>query len=851
MSDKDKKPPPWKAEVPEPENIVVYEDGQFRCELINYVAKGDRVKDIRVRGPIRFTRKEALKDGRDLYNTSLVAGYDPALFKVRERRKELETLKYKPEDLMKEDEGEQKKREEDKKRQQESNNRLMNEELNRKELLQQMAARTSSLNERHKPVGPKWIKPGPMVVLPEMIDHVSTGWLIHEKQDSQGKHRPWLYFNGGTGKYYRQKDDGEGYIQIGVPHAPQEYPINVRLGSASLLSGAGKKLDFAVLLPELNKTGFLLKQPLEFMDKPASLLVLCDGLRNAPAAAEFCAKRCHTVLLPKLSARSTEFEDFELVDILRDTVDSLDGLLLNSPACYAGCGFGIALQVGMRVACGSLGGVRCILSRPPDVLSNVGVSARVAASRAAVAATASWSSKCLAGGDANMLASEDERLRVESIGGQIFGPGVRLSARSAGPSTLQGISEERERLLLQVSRATGAFSTLGLRAEDLKGGAASIRSMYRKRSLQVHPDKVPANLRQHAVAVFAKLEAAATSVQDMLQADPKAAALLLQIDQAQDTGKLGADPAVAAQLLGVAEGSTSKVVKAAVKAKFHGPLGRLQNLSSSRTHVERGLNALEIAEAAVVRATQLWTPPEGDESVLVTRALGCKDLKAPVPLLTSSMTAECVNITPGAVVAVAMVSDGLHAIKEVQIAKLLSRHSPSRPRAAALRMALEGSAAAPGEAVSAIAAFYDFDSASSSSSSDSPAAKRAKVAKPDKVRISHVLLRWTGLKGEDEFSRPGFPPPTRTQADAEKELLDLLEQLLAGDAKTLGARFKAEVLKRSECGTACNVPYADVGWIDQGGAEPAIEAAAFSTPAGGLSDVCISSRGAHLMYRLG
>jgi parvulin-like peptidyl-prolyl isomerase len=117
--------------------------------------------------------------------------------------------------------------------------------------------------------------------------------------------------------------------------------------------------------------------------------------------------------------------------------------------------------------------------------------------------------------------------------------------------------------------------------------------------------------------------------------------------------------------------------------------------------------------------------------------------------------------------------------------------------------------------------------------------------------VSHVLLKWRGLKGEDEFERPGKPAPTRTQAEAERELLELMEELLAaGDHKTLGARFKVEVLKRSECSTALNVPYADLGWVEPGGAEPAMVAAAFDTPAGGLSDVVMTSRGAHLMYRL-
>ncbi|CAK0795683.1 unnamed protein product, partial [Prorocentrum cordatum] len=81
---------------------------------------------------------------------------------------------------------------------------------------------------------------------------------------------------------------------------------------------------------------FLLKQPLDFMDKPASLFVLCAGLRGSAAAADFCARRIHTLLLPKLSGRATVWYDFELVEALTETAKAMDDMLLDSPACFAG-----------------------------------------------------------------------------------------------------------------------------------------------------------------------------------------------------------------------------------------------------------------------------------------------------------------------------------------------------------------------------------------------------------------------------------------------------------------------------------------------------------------------------------
>ena len=101
-------------------------------------------------------------------------------------------------------------------------------------------------------------------------------------------------------------------------------------GSVCLPTSSGRKDDMAVILPELSRTASLLKQclgaisakiparssarnshfpvlgPLPFMDKPAALFLLVDGLRQSNLAAEWCAKRLHTHLLPRLSATRPE-----------------------------------------------------------------------------------------------------------------------------------------------------------------------------------------------------------------------------------------------------------------------------------------------------------------------------------------------------------------------------------------------------------------------------------------------------------------------------------------------------------------------------------------------------------------
>eukprot|EP00927_Polykrikos_kofoidii_P059532 TRINITY_DN54681_c0_g1_i1.p1 TRINITY_DN54681_c0_g1~~TRINITY_DN54681_c0_g1_i1.p1 ORF type:complete len:884 (+),score=186.44 TRINITY_DN54681_c0_g1_i1:76-2727(+) len=874
----------WTASVPAPEAIVILEEGRYRAELINFIQKGDRVKDIRVRGPIRTLRKEALKDAAELRRAAHKGGHDPSLFHVRARRKDLESVRWTQKDLAdvedKEEDERQRRREEDEARQKKEDDAKQQKaagNLSFEETVSRLMRQQEESFNKFKPVGPNWQKPGSMVALPKIKDHPNhpSAWKVHSKQDASGKYRAWLYFSMPTGKYYRPKDDSsDRFVLTGVPHDPREYPVTVHLGSASIPSRAGKKLDMAVLLPELTKTGFLLKQPLEFLDRPAALFLLCDGLRNTDAATSFCAKKFHSVLLPKLSARATEWEDFELVDIVRDAAEALDGLLLDSPAAFGGCGLAVALLVGTRLVLGALGGVRCVLCRPVGKSAGSGGGSSVtkmAASRSSSAPR--WVPDLMVGGDAHTLENEDERLRVESLSGRLLYGGAELHSGSARPSAVT-LPDERERLLTQVARAASPFATLGLVPADLKHGPAAIRRTFRKMSLLVHPDKVGESLRQRAVAAFAKLEAATTTVEAMLQVDASAAVVLAEVDAAFDEFRLASDPVAAAKFLGVDEGSGPKAVAAAGKKKYHGPLSKLQDVS--RRDVERAIKIVEVAEECVARGTKLWQPSEAEAGVRMTRALGCKDLKVPAPLVSAGLVAECVEIEPGSTVGVALLSDGCASLSEAEVATLMARHAPhgassvgtgsvtrgdvtslaARPRAAALRIALDGSAKdQDGLAAGAVCAFFEraadgVGEAISSSAGTQPALKRQRTAKPERVRVSHILLRWAGLKGEDEFARPGLDPPTRKQVDAERELLELCELLSSGDSRTLGSRFKSEVMKRSECASALNVPYADLGWIEQGGAEPSLEAAAFNAPVGCLSDVVVSSRGAHLMYRM-
>jgi len=534
---------------------------------------------------------------------------------------------------------------------------------------------------------------------------------------------------------------------------------------------------------------------------------------------------------------------------------------LDSPVRFAGCSVAVALLVGARLVIGALGGTRCVLCSPPAPESPAINSANTRTVSSAPAK--SWSVMAVVGGTQHTLASKDERLRVASAGRQLLGGAMsacedetaaaEVRPRSASLAELEAVPQEQAREMLRVSRATNPFAALNIAKAELREGPAAIRRLFRRKSLVVHPDKVAEAGKQRAIAVFAKLERSAGEVEAMLSADAEATLLLAEVEKANDETPLAADPAAAARLLGVPEGSSADAIQQVVLQRYHSAFGRLQNVCPAS--VAHGLEILAIAEEAVVRGTTLWTPTPEDEAVLVTRALGCCDLKAPATVFTTGMDTATVQLTPGSRYALALLADGASLLSDAEVSRRLQEQE-GRPKAAALRITLDSVAAQQGakcpiDAVGGVCAFFDAAAAPPPGDVAPPPPKRPNVsARPERVRVSHMLLKWASLKDVDQCGRPGMPPATRTQAEAEQTLLDVLEETLACDQKARGARFKAAVSKFSECASAMNAPHADLGWIEQKGADPVLEAAAFGTPVNGLSDIFVTRRGAHLLYRL-
>mmetsp|Transcript_54764 Transcript_54764/g.119355 ORF Transcript_54764/g.119355 Transcript_54764/m.119355 type:complete len:116 (-) Transcript_54764:69-416(-) len=92
--------------------------------------------------------------------------------------------------------------------------------------------------------------------------------------------------------------------------------------------------------------------------------------------------------------------------------------------------------------------------------------------------------------------------------------------------------------------------------------------------------------------------------------------------------------------------------------------------------------------------------------------------------------------------------------------------------------------------------------------------------------------------------------PGRTQSDAERELLALLEELQQCDPKALASRFTAACKEKSDCKSALTTPHADLGWVTPGQWGKDFDAAAFDLQVGALSDVTVTQRGVHVLHRL-
>ncbi|CAE8726147.1 unnamed protein product [Polarella glacialis] len=596
-----------------------------------------------------------------------------------------------------------------------------------------------------------------------------------------------------------------------------------------------------------------------FIEKPASLFVLVDGLRSNTAAAEFCAKRFHSQILPKLSCRWDPLEDHELLAIINESLEALDHALLESSARYAGCSIALALLLGRRLIVGTLGSCRAVLSRR--------LTGPLQQAKGAAKPT-QWQPRTLASGENGrtpQVAAAERRRLLSAKSPLDFEAARCLHAASASSEALASQPGDAERIILRVNRAAHPFAALGLTAVGTQGGVPVARQALADCEELLAPAKANPALRAAAEAASARVKEAAAEVEAIMSMDMYVTQLLAELYYLIDEENGIPSPKRAAAMLGVQPGCGEAAAQAGIDRRYRALFSQLAAVSPD--HARRSFRILdELADAASrpVASPAFWMP-SGDRSTSVTRALGFRDMKRQRPLVGLELSTEILRLEDGAY-CLMLLTDGARSVSEARLGEIASVHG-GRPKAACLRIATEGAPGAPGEAVGTISIFLEVGEGAEGSSKASTEAA-AKALQPDakkrkvetinpggkrRVRVSSLLLKFEGVGVSDSLARRKAPPG-RTQADAERELLQVLEALHAepkeGEAKDLPHRFAAKCSELSDCKSATNKPHADLGWTNEGQFGKEFDAATFDLQVGCLSDIAITPRGAHIFYRL-
>jgi len=272
-------------------------------------------REVKVRGPRRRSRAEAVKDGFELRTCFHSKGEA----EVRSKQCELQTRTWHPEDLLPDDIS-----------------------------IEEEADREQRLRLAQRPRGTGWSR------------KKDAEFFIHT-------HSPMAY-DPKKMQYFVVEPSTQQYVACDPPHDPVEYPISVCAG-ASLVGRseadlASPERPRTLLLKELVKTGAAMKKPLFFLDQPASCFALFEGIRGS-AAVDFCAKNFHTKLLAKLSSSLQYWSDAMIESLLRAIFEELDTELLQQAAtCYDGVSVGVAIVLGDRLTVATLGAVRGLLIPP-------------------------------------------------------------------------------------------------------------------------------------------------------------------------------------------------------------------------------------------------------------------------------------------------------------------------------------------------------------------------------------------------------------------------------------------------------------------------------------------------------
>mmetsp|Transcript_76257 Transcript_76257/g.176975 ORF Transcript_76257/g.176975 Transcript_76257/m.176975 type:complete len:795 (+) Transcript_76257:46-2430(+) len=609
---------------------------------------------------------------------------------------------------------------------------------------------------------------------------------------------------------YLMQDAKKQWLEVDTPHSSAEFPIAARAGGASAVR-KGCKLERTVLLNELPKIARLaLKFPLSFVDAPASAFALFQGLRSAEAA-DWCAKNFHTKLIPLLATKIHAWETKELQDVLGRVLRELDAELLKGSHAFSGCAAVVALLLGDRLVVSGVGQVRVVL------LFEDG------SSRQLLAGTCDFT-------------TGSERERVEEALGVVHGGALYRSLPEGGLDDAQRILRSRH-----------TFEVLQIEA----GGPAdekSVRSAYRRLALRVHPDKRADDADVEAFnKAFSRLERAKEVLESMLSADAEACRELHRVLRAEVHTREGA-----AELLTVDKVATTDTDQVAEEAEQAAKnlIKRLKKLDSvSSSDHELGVASCNEAVETMRRPNSPEALPRQEallrNGLSTSRAMGARDLRYPAPIVRMEPESASWHVPTTSNCRLAMLSGATTLLRNDRLSATTVKLKRC-PKAAALRWCLDADASAA--SVGAVCVGFE---AKRRREDQGSAAKRQKTAtggkqSGDSIFLRHILLRHQQVRASDPAARRDGT--ARGPGEAEAAALSALEKLQASPAS-----FTKLCRELSDCQSADQPGNlaGHLGWVGRGEQEQSFDEAAFALDMNEFSDIVTTSRGVHIIQRLG
>jgi len=640
-------------------------------------------------------------------------------------------------------------------------------------------------------------------VAPERLIPPGEGW-VRFNDEMLWEPRSEVYFaqkGNQMGKYLMKDSKSNQFQSVDTPHQSAEAPVSVRAGGTNILR-QGNKLDRTVLLPELKKIARLtLKFPLSFLDSPASAFALFQGIRNAEAA-DWCAKNFHSKLIPLLAKKIHSWKPEELQNLLDRVLTDLDTEVLKSSHAFSGSSAVLALLLGDRLVVSGVGQFRVVLLFDD-----------------------SSSRELMRGTD---LQSDAER--IEDAKGHI-----RKDVLIRLPD---GDSNDAEKVLL----ARNPFQVLQMEPQALD--EKQVRTQYRKMALKVHPDKQTEDAESFKKA-FARLDGAKEVLESLCGADRKAVVELHQVLQAEVHTREGA-----AQLLGV-DGSpmteTEQLTDEAAKSSRMGikKLEKLEHLV--KAEYDLAVATYKEAVETLRRLASKEALPRQEalrlQALPMSRALGVRDMRFPAPVVL--MKPESVSWQVQRGTRVALLCGATAALTDQQLIKSSSAFKRC-PRASALRWCQEMSSAA-----SVMAACLRCEAKGEEGQghgTGGPPAKKQKTQQGGgrSIFLRHILFKHQQLRVMDPAARRAGTSTTLTEAEA--AALKVLQRLHAEPNSFVKlCREHSDCASAEQPGTLAG----HMGWVARGEQEPSMEEAAFALGLNEFGDLVVTSRGVHLIQRMG